>query len=449
MVVPAWLLTVGPAAARTGRAIGEVVNCQVTAAESLVEATLVSGNVNGLILVDAGVETDQLEAGLKALRRLNPEASIELVCEPVDEVTCRKALAWGADDYEIVPVDRTGVRRLAGLTSGQGKARAKAAEAARSAETWGAGRAAQAEEMPAISLAAQTQMLGEIMEGGGVKGDFAARATWTMARQFNLGGTLRFVSETEEGAAETAAVGGSGVREYRRVVAFGGQATFGTLIWRPEKEEADAGEVDTLAQGANWLGAMLALAQRYEQMRLMAITDELSGAYNRRYFMKYMEALLVRARENRSRVTLLMFDIDNFKSYNDNFGHAAGDAIIRELIKLLRGCTRPKDLVARIGGDEFAVVYWDNEPPRMPNSEHPKEIVAATERFREAVRQHEWPETCKIKGTVSISGGLATFPRDAETLETLMRRADEALLKAKAAGKNVIVLHGEAGAGQR
>jgi diguanylate cyclase (GGDEF)-like protein len=257
------------------------------------------------------------------------------------------------------------------------------------------------------------------------------------------------VGETEEGLAETAATGGSGAGEYRRAVAFGGQAAFGTLIWRPEKEEADAGQLDTLAQGANWLGAMLALSQRYEQMRLLAITDELSGAYNRRYFMKYMEALLLRARENRSRVTVLMFDIDNFKSYNDNFGHAAGDAIIRELIKLLRGCTRPKDLVARIGGDEFAVVYWDNEPPRMPNSEHPKEIVAATERFREAVRQHEWPETCKIKGTVSISGGLATFPRDAETLEMLMRRADEALLKAKAAGKNVIVLHGEAGAGRR
>jgi diguanylate cyclase (GGDEF)-like protein len=154
-----------------------------------------------------------------------------------------------------------------------------------------------------------------------------------------------------------------------------------------------------------------------------------------------MARLLERARENRSRVTLLLFDIDDFKKYNDTFGHASGDAIIRELIQILRACTRQYDLVARIGGDEFAVVYRDNEAPRQPNSEHPRDVLAATERFREAIRNHHWPETCKIEGDVSISGGLATFPWDADTLESLMAKADEALLQAKSAGKNVIFMH--------
>jgi diguanylate cyclase (GGDEF)-like protein len=196
-----------------------------------------------------------------------------------------------------------------------------------------------------------------------------------------------------------------------------------------------------VAQAANWLAGMLALLRRYEQLRSLAITDELSGAFNRRYFLKYMASLLEKAKENRSRVTLLLFDIDDFKRYNDTFGHASGDAIIRELIKLLRACTREYDLVARIGGDEFAVVYRDNEAPRQPNSEHPKDVLTATERFREAIRNHQWPQTCNIKGEVSISGGLATFPWDADNLETLMAKADEALLKAKTAGKNVIVMH--------
>jgi len=212
----------------------------------------------------------------------------------------------------------------------------------------------------------------------------------------------------------------------------------------PAGSVVSPGAATALTQAGQWLAALLAVARRQEQLRSLAITDELSGAYNRRYFEKFMAGLLERARESRFRVTLLMFDIDDFKKYNDTFGHSAGDAIIRELIKLLRACTRPHDMVARLGGDEFAVVYWDNEAPRQPNSEHPRDAIVATERFRRAVQSHEWAAACNIQGELSISGGLATFPWDADSFESLMSRADEALLKAKAAGKNVIFLHGEA-----
>ena len=351
----------------------------------------------------------------------------------------------GADDYEILPLETGVAARLARHAAGAGKVRP-----AESAVELAAPRAERAairgrEDMPVMPLPMQTELLEEILEGGGVRADFALRATALLARRLEIHGSLKFLAVPAD-AAVPAEAGPAHPREFRRPVTFAGQAPFGTLVWTPGSAAPGAAEAGALAQAAQWLGTMLALAQRYEQLRLMAITDELSGAYNRRYFMKYMDTLLERSRENRSRVTLLLFDIDDFKRYNDTFGHGSGDAIIRELIKLLRACTRPKDLVARIGGDEFAVVYWDNEPPRQPNSDHPKEILAATERFREAIKNHQWPETCKIKGTISISGGLATFPWDADTLEGLMGRADEALLLAKAAGKNVILLHSK-GAG--
>lgn len=415
-----------------------------SAAESVLDALFVTGNAQvgeafTTILVQAAPEMDHLEEAIRSLRQVNPDARIVLLCEPPDEAGCRAALQWGADDYHILPLDERELPRIIDSLRTQGghRARREIPAAPRSPGSPNP----PATELLSLPLLAQTDLLEELLDGAGARADLSGRAAGILQRYLPIRGALRFIPEPKEEGAGPPPAG-----TLHHPVAAAGQKPFGTLEFTPDAPAAPSGQNASLhpallAQAAHWLAAMLALGQRYQQLRTLAITDELSGAYNRRYFDKFMTGLLQRSREGRARVTLLLFDIDDFKKYNDSFGHAAGDAIIRELIKLLRACTREYDLVARIGGDEFAVVYRDNEAPRQPNSQHPRDVLVATERFREAIRNHQWPQICKIKGEISISGGLANFPADADTLEALMARADQALLKAKAAGKNVILLH--------
>lgn len=427
-------------------------------AASFLEAALITGEQEGepARLILAGIPTDEdVDQAVRTLRRINPRSSIVLLCEPQHEAMGRKARTMGADDYFILPLDAASARQLLAMPHHTGaEAVRRPASVTASAHpapgadldfdrSPGSRRAARASaeiasDLPSLPLLVQTELLEELFTE---RTDFPDRALGVLSRYIRFNGTLRFVPATPANTATEPET----PTQIRRPVAIADQPAFGTLILEvTAAHHATPQAAAVVAQAANWLAGMLALLRRYEQLRSLAITDELSGAFNRRYFLKYMSSLLEKAKENRSRVTLLLFDIDDFKRYNDTFGHASGDAIIRELIKLLRACTREYDLVARIGGDEFAVVYRDNEAPRQPNSEHPKDVLVATERFREAIKNHHWPQTCNIKGEVSISGGLATFPWDADNLETLMAKADEALLKAKAAGKNVIVMHAAA-----
>jgi diguanylate cyclase (GGDEF)-like protein len=403
-----------PRVAETGGALEQV--------GSLLEAVFLAREprVAGVPVIAAGVsqEIEQIEAATRALRKVYPEARIYLLCDPADEVRCRRCQAWGATDYLILPLDDAAVEELLSAARAQRYADGPSITTRHDHPATG------------FSLEAHTALLHDLANG---QPDIAARAVALLQSHGMWEGTLRFVP-ADPGQAQILPPDQAG--QWRAPV-LSGTTLLGTLVL----EGATADPQDALDSAAAFLASVLAVSRRYEQLRSLAITDELSGAYNRRYFTKFVSNLLDRARENRFRVTLLLFDIDDFKKYNDRFGHAAGDAIIRELIKLLRACTRPHDLVARVGGDEFAVVFWDNEAPRQPNSEHPRDAVAATERFRKAVQTHAWPATCNIQGDVSISGGLASFPWDADTLEELMARADEALLRAKAAGKNAILLH--------
>jgi diguanylate cyclase (GGDEF)-like protein len=194
-----------------------------------------------------------------------------------------------------------------------------------------------------------------------------------------------------------------------------------------------------LAPWADWLGRWLALRQQIDELRDMALRDELTGIWNRRYFNRFLKRILRRAATDRSQVTLLVFDIDGFKLYNDTYGHGTGDEVLRETARLMLSVVREHDVVARIGGDEFAVIFWDNDKPRKPNSEHPQDVVAAARRFQEAICTHRFPKLMdKAVGRLTVSGGLASFPWDGRTPDELLARADAMALQSKNLGKNAI-----------
>lgn len=196
---------------------------------------------------------------------------------------------------------------------------------------------------------------------------------------------------------------------------------------------------DTLEQWAAWLGTWLRLEHQIAQLRDLSMKDELTGVYNRRYFNRFLQRILEAAAETRQQVTLLVFDIDDFKHYNDAYGHAAGDEILREVASLIRGSVREHDVVARIGGDEFAVIFWDAGQPRKPHSRHPDDVRNAAQRFQRAIIDHRFPKLMdEAAGNLTVSGGLAGFPWDGRSPEELLEFADTMALRSKRQGKNAI-----------
>lgn len=190
-----------------------------------------------------------------------------------------------------------------------------------------------------------------------------------------------------------------------------------------------------------WLGAILASQAQCERLARDASTDELTGAFNRRYFERYVTQAAELAKKSRASFCVLLLDADNFKYYNDKYGHGAGDEILIELVRLLTTTIRPNDRVCRIGGDELAIVLFDPEGPRIPGSQQPLNAWQVVRRFQQRVSEHAFPKlSAHAPGTLTVSGGLSTFPWDGLTAADLLHAADERLLQAKREGKDRIVM---------
>jgi diguanylate cyclase (GGDEF)-like protein len=192
---------------------------------------------------------------------------------------------------------------------------------------------------------------------------------------------------------------------------------------------------------ADWLAHWLAIEHDLRRHRADAFTDCLTGAGNRRFFDAFLSSAIASAKGERRPLTVMVFDIDNFKLYNDQFGHDAGDDILREIVRLLKSVIRQGDVVCRIGGDEFVVIFADTEPPRTLGSKPPENVQQIAQRFQSQVCSMRYPKLGpEAHGTLSISAGLATYPWDGTDPQSLLRHADQLAMESKRKGKNALTL---------
>jgi diguanylate cyclase (GGDEF)-like protein len=198
--------------------------------------------------------------------------------------------------------------------------------------------------------------------------------------------------------------------------------TLGELVYKglPREDE------ETFAILAHQFAFALRRIQLYKDVENMAINDSLTGLHTRRYLMERFGEEFARTGLKGLSLSILMIDVDNFKKINDEYGHLAGDQVLREVGHMVTQTIREIDIAGRYGGEEFCVI--------LPDTDKPGALLAA-ERVRLAIDEHKIKAyDASIHATISI--GVATMPDDAHYMGELIDKADWALYRAKRLGRN-------------
>jgi diguanylate cyclase (GGDEF)-like protein/PAS domain S-box-containing protein len=186
---------------------------------------------------------------------------------------------------------------------------------------------------------------------------------------------------------------------------------------------------DTLAQLQN---SRERIEQQNGELRRLASRDSLTGCFNRRAFFELAADMFDLARRSQTHLCCLMVDIDHFKAFNDNHGHAVGDQVIQVVARSLSAALRQADVLGRYGGEEFCVV--------LPGAA-PKDALALAERMRADIEANAYKAIRSTEvGTITASFGVATFNGSVRSIEVLIDQADQALYRSKQAGRNRVSL---------
>jgi diguanylate cyclase (GGDEF)-like protein len=205
-------------------------------------------------------------------------------------------------------------------------------------------------------------------------------------------------------------------------------------------------DLETVRLFASIAAVALENARLYKVAEEQAITDGLTGLYNHRHFYERLGLELARARRSGTPLAMLMIDLDDFKRLNDDYGHVAGDHVLRTIGRSLDDCTRHGvDLAARYGGEEFAVFLPDTSMVEPDDGDRAEGALAVAERIRATVAAAS--VACEVNGElkevgVTVSIGVAVFPTTATTMGELVAQADAALYLAKRRGKDRVEVYG-------
>jgi diguanylate cyclase (GGDEF)-like protein len=182
---------------------------------------------------------------------------------------------------------------------------------------------------------------------------------------------------------------------------------------------------------ASEAGLALEVVSLYDSMKIMAVTDGLTGLFNHREFYQSLRRELERARRYRHTLSLLMIDVDDFKQFNDRFGHPTGDFALRKIGELLRKCARTTDIIARYGGEEFAVILPESTPGGA---------LMVAERIKLEVAEHNFIQNASDPVHLTVSIGIYSSEGGEVSEDQMVSLADEASYVAKKSGKNRVVV---------
>lgn len=190
-------------------------------------------------------------------------------------------------------------------------------------------------------------------------------------------------------------------------------------------------DIRMLTMFANQAGLAIEKSNLYERVVIMSNTDSLTGLWNHAFFQQVLEQQLNRAKEEGEYLSLVMIDIDDFKVFNDTWGHQKGDNILVQIAKLFKEASRKLDYICRYGGEEFSII--------LPKTNIKDAMTIADRIYTSVGKFHFEPSLGNPPQKITLSLGVATFPTHARSKSELIQAADKALYEAKRLGKNKVI----------